>query len=112
MIINNYDALESISVNQDTYDAYQNIIGRFKNMNVCVLVGDYENTNISYAAPDIVKDLRDERHFMYFDNVSNLKILDLPISTMREFKKRIDLGDGFYIRDNECMKVKTVKSDI
>lgn len=112
LIINNYDALENISENQDIYDAYQNITGRYKNMNICVLVGDYENTNISYAAPDLVKELRDERHFMYFDNVSNLKILDLPLSTMREFKKRIDLGDGFYIRDNECMKVKTVKSDI
>jgi S-DNA-T family DNA segregation ATPase FtsK/SpoIIIE len=78
-------------------------------MNVCVLIGDYENTNISYASPDIIKNIRDARHFLYFDDISNMKILDMPLATMRAFKKPIEIGDGYYIKDNDCFKLKTVR---
>ena len=75
-------------------------------MNVCVIIGDYENTNISYMAPEIIRDLRDARHFMYFDDAANLKIFDLPLSVIRTYKKPIVIGDGYYIKDNVFMKLK------
>ncbi len=109
LIINNYEALEAISNDMKLMDSYKNIINRYKNLNVCVLVGDYENTNVSYAAPDIVKMLRDSRHFLYFDDITNLKILDMPLAVMREYKKPIDVGDAYYIKDNDCYKVKMVR---
>lgn len=107
LIINNREAVEMISNNMNLMNSYKNIITRYKNMNICVLIGDYENTNISYASPDLVKNIRDARHFLYFDDLSNLKILDLPLSIMRQFKKQIDTGDCFYIKDNDCIKIKT-----
>ena len=106
LIINNSELLAQLSNNYTVLDAYRNIIGKYKDMNVCVIVGDYENTNISYTAPEIVRDLRDARHFMYFDDVDNLKIFDLPYATMKAYKKEITSGDGYYIKDNTFMKVK------
>ncbi|MBE6817538.1 MAG: type VII secretion protein EssC [Ruminococcaceae bacterium] len=109
LIINNPEALDFISNDMSLMDTYKNIITRYKNLNVCVLVGDYENTNVSYAAPDLVKMLRDARHFLYFDDISNMKIIDFPLAVMREFKKPIDTGDAYYIKDNDCYKIKTVR---
>ena len=109
LIINNSEALEFISSDMNLMDTYKNIITRYKNMNVCVLIGGYENTNISYAAPDLVKMLRDARHFMYFDDIANMKIIDFPLAVMREFKKSIDTGDAYYIKDNDCYKIKIVR---
>lgn len=111
LIINNYQALKSISEDFDALDSYNNIIGMYRNMNVCVLVSDYENTNISYNAPEIVRNLRDERHFLFFDDLANLKIFDMPLATMREFKKPIEVGDCYYIKDSECVKIKTPKCE-
>lgn len=110
LIINNKEAIEFISENASIFNSYKNIVGKFKNMNVCVLFGDYENTNISYSSPDLVKNLRDARHFLYFDDIANLKILDMPLATMRQFKKQIDVGDAYYIKDNDCIKLKTTLS--
>ena len=110
LIINNKEAIEFIGENSSIFNSYKNIVGKYKNMNVCVLFGDYENTNISYSSPDLVKNLRDARHFLYFDDIANLKILDMPLATMRQFKKQIDVGDAYYIKDNECTKVKTAIS--
>lgn len=107
LIINNREVAEIISNNMNLMNSYKNINTRYKNMNVCVLFGDYENTNISYASPELVKNIRDARHFLYFDDIANLKILDLPLAVMRQFKKPIDTGDCFYIKDNDCIKIKT-----
>lgn len=109
-IIDNMDALTAISNDPDAMNAYRNIISRYKNLNVCIIASAFENTNIPYGAPEMIKNIKDSQHFMYFDDVANMKIFDLPLSVMRTFKKPIEQGDGYYIRENECVKVKTVMS--
>lgn len=106
MVIDNQDALLAICNNSDALAAYKNIIGRYKNMKVCITVF-VENANIPYSAPEIMKNIRDQRKFMYFDDMSNMKIFDVPLAMSRNFKKPIELGDGYYIKDNECVKLKT-----
>ncbi len=74
---------------------------------VCIITL-IENANIPYSAPEIMKNIRDQRNILLFDDMSNMKIFDVPLSVSRNFKKAIELGDGYYIRDNECVKLKTV----
>ncbi len=106
LVIDNPDALLAICNNMDALASYKNITGRYKNMKVCILTF-IENVNISYSAPEILKNIRDQRNFMYFDDMSNMKIFDVPLAMSRNFKKPIELGDGYYIKDNECVKLKT-----
>lgn len=87
VIINNAAALEEITNNLEAQTAYNNIVGKYKNMNACIVVGDYPNENISYSAPDIIKKIRDARNFIFFDDLTNMKIIDLPLAAMREHKK-------------------------
>lgn len=109
LVIDNQDALLAICNNSDGLAAYKNITGRYKNMKVCI-VAFVENANIPYSAPEIMKNIRDQRNFMYFDDMSNMKIFDVPLAMSRNFKKTIELGDGYYIKDNECVKLKTAIS--
>ena len=107
VVLNSYDAIEAISNNPAAMAAYKNIIGKYKNMNVCVLLGSIENANVSYSAPEIIKKARDAKHFMFFDDMQNMKIVDMPLAVIRNFKKPIELGDCYYIRDNDCVKIKS-----
>ncbi len=107
LVLNSGDAVEAISNDPVALNAYKNITGKYKNMNVCILLGGFENANIPYSAPEIVKKVRDSKHFLFFDDLSNMKIIDMPLSVMRNYKKPIEIGDCYYIRDNECQKVKT-----
>ncbi len=106
MVVDHPDALTAICNDLDALAAYKNITGRYKNMRVC-LIALIDNVNISYSAPEILKNIRDQRNFMYFDDMSNLKMFDVPLAMTRNFKKPIELGDGYYIKDNECVKLKT-----
>ena len=107
VVLNSYDAIEAISNNPAAMAAYKNIIGKYKNMNVCVLLGGIENANVSYSAPEIIKKARDAKHFMFFDDMQNMKIVDMPLAVIRNFKKPIELGDCYYIRENDCVKIKS-----
>ena len=111
LVLNSYDAIEAISNDTAALTAYKEIIGKYKNMNICVILGEFENANVPYAAPEIIKKARDAKHFMFFDDIANMKILDMPLSVMRQFKKAIELGDAYYIKDSECAKIKTVVCD-
>lgn len=108
LILDNPDALTIISNNREALDAYKNITSRYKDMNVCILVSNYENINISYSAPEVIKNIRDAKHFLYFDDIANMKIFDMPLAVIRKYKKPIELGDCYYIKENECVKLKTV----
>lgn len=106
LIIDNQDALLAICNNSEALTAYKNIVGRYRNMRACIITF-IENANIPYSAPEILKNIRDQRNLMYFDDISNMKLYDVPLSVSRQFKKPIDLGDAYYIKDNECIKLKT-----
>ena len=107
IIINSADAIEAISNDPTAMAAYRNITGKYKNMKVCVLLGGIENNSIQYSAPEILKKLRDSKHFMFFDDMQNIKVVDMPLAVMRNFKKPIEQGDCYYIKDNECVKIKS-----
>ena len=72
LVIDNQDALLAICNNSDGLAAYKNIIGRYKNMKVCIAVF-IENASIPYSAPEIMKNIRDQRNIMYFDDISNIR---------------------------------------
>ena len=109
MMINSPDAIEAICNNPATLAAYNNIIGKFKNMNVCVILGGVENTNIPYNAPEILKKAKDDRKLFFFDDIDNLKLFDLPYSSTKIYKKAIAHGECYFIKGNECTKIKTPK---
>lgn len=106
LVMDNADALQAVSADSAAAAAYKNIIGRYKNLNVCVITM-VENVNIPYSAPDMLKTIRDSHHMLFFDDLVNLKIFDVQLSIMRRFKKPIEQGDCYYIRENECIKLKT-----
>ena len=56
---------------------------------------------------EIVKKARDSKHLIFFDDMQNMKIVDMPLAVARNYKKPIELGDCYYIKDNECVKIKS-----
>ena len=80
LIIDNPDAIEQISNSKEALASYKNIIGRYRNMNVGVIISAIENAPIPYSAPEVIKGIRDGRHLMYF------RIEDLRYAARRDKK--------------------------
>ncbi|QFJ53729.1 type VII secretion protein EssC [Pseudobutyrivibrio xylanivorans] len=107
IVINSQDAIEAISGNATAVASYKNIITKYKSMGAAVLVGGFGNETIPYAAPEILKRIKEQKHFMFFDDLPNCKVTEIPLTAARAFKKKIEAGDGYYLKDNAIVKLKT-----
>ncbi len=107
IVLNSQDSIDAISGNPTAVNAYKNITGKYKNMGVAILVGGFANETIPYAAPEILKKIKEQKHFMFFEDLPNCKVTEIPLTVARAFKKKIELGDGYYLKDNAIVKLKT-----
>lgn len=105
-VINNTDALAAIGDEYDLLESYKNIIGKYKSMNVSVIVGSFENMTVNYNSPETFRLLRDGGNFLFFDDLDAFRINELPLALLRANKKRISSDDCYFIRSGDCIKVK------
>ena len=107
LLINNEDAIQSISGDKVALSAFMNIVGKYKMLNMFVLLGNVPNAQVVYGAPEIYKIVKEGRNIIFFDNLENMKLVDVSLTIVRHNKKKIETGDAFYICGNECLKIKT-----
>ena len=74
-------------------------------MNVCTIIGALENTPIPFGA-GILKPLKDSRKLVFFDNLNNLKIVDLPYSETKKHSIALQKGDGYFIIGNDVARIR------
>lgn len=109
IVIRNQDAIDAISKNNTALKEYKELIGKLKSMKICFIFMDIPNVSISYNAPEIMKAIKDTKNLFFFDDLQNMKIIDISTITMRKYKKKIATGDAYWLSGNEISKVKIVK---
>lgn len=110
LIIQNNDVARKIYEDMDVMNQYTEIVTRFKALNVCVIFANYINASVPYDAPEPFRMIKQEQHLLCFDDLDTLKVFDVPYEELKANKKRLQLGDAYYIKDNSVTKVKLVKS--
>ena len=111
MIVQNNDVASVIQSNTGISDKFNEILTRYKNMGVCIIFANYPNTSISYDAPEAIRTIKQKQHIICFDDLQNIKCIDPPYDSIRQYKKPISVGDGYYVDGNEVVKLKLVLSE-
>lgn len=109
LIIQNNDVAKFIYEDMDLMNCYRDMVTRYKNLNVAIIYSNYENAAVSYDAPEPLRMIKMEQHLLCFDDLDNLKVFDVPYEELRSNKKKLQLGDAYYIKDNAVTKVKMTK---
>jgi DNA segregation ATPase FtsK/SpoIIIE, S-DNA-T family len=94
LLINNEDAFQSISGDKVALSAFMNIVGKYKMLNMFVLLGNVPNAQVVYGAPEIYKIVKEGRNIIFFDNLENMKLVDVSLTIVRHNKKKIETGDA------------------
>ena len=97
IIINSQEVYTAISDSKDALNALKNIMGKYKVLNVYLLFGAVPNAQIAYGSPDIYKMMKETKSILFFDNLDNCKIVDIPLAIKRKNQKKIEPGDAYYI---------------
>ena len=100
------DSIDAVCSDAAALAAYRNIVGKYKDLNVCVLLSGFENTTINFSSPEILKMLRDSQKLLFFEDLGGLKLFDLPYALLKKFRRPLSADDAYYISDGECLRVK------
>lgn len=105
LMLNSSEAIDAVSSSKEASNALSALTGRFHSMNVCTIIGALENTPIPFGA-GILKPLKDSRKLVFFDNLNNLKIVDLPYSEIKKYNGPLKKWDGYLIIGNEVTRIR------
>lgn len=111
MIIQNNEVATKIQSDFEVVEMFNDIVSKYKNLGVCIILANYNNSTISYDAPDPIRIVRQNQTVLCLDDLQNLKCFDPPYEAIRDNKKPLTLGDGYFINDNDVTKLKIVLSD-
>lgn len=111
LIIQNNDITKMISEDMDVMSQYSDIMGRFKDFNVCIVYANYENTVLSFDAPEPLRMVKMAQHIILFDDLEELKVFEAPYEELKSNKKKLMQGDAYYIKDISVTKLKLIKAD-
>ena len=68
-----------------------------------------ENAMISFSAGELLKQVRDTKSFIIFDNIKNIKVTDISMGVARTFKKELDVNDAYVIQGDKIERVRVVQ---
>lgn len=108
LLLHNRDSVAALAADKTALECFKRITGKYRPLKVCVLITDLENASISFSAPEPMKMLKDSKNFVVFEDLSELKLCDLPLGKTREYKKPLEQGDAYRILGGTLQKVKTV----
>lgn len=108
IVINDKDMLDIISKNKECIQNFKDIIDKYKKLKASIILSNIDNSSIPFNCNDIMKKIKENRHYIIFDDMANFKIIEPPMSLIKENRKRLKPGDAYYVKDNMIVKIRTV----
>lgn len=108
LVIENSEFINEMSRNKELYQVFVKITKQLKMFKVCIIFSNIENTTVAYNAPDILKQLKENKKIVVFDDVTNFKFLELSLKQQKLYSKPIGMGDGYLFFGGEIEKIKTI----
>lgn len=112
MLVQNSDVAKQIGDNYELNDKFNEICGRYKDMNVSFIFTDFPNSSIGFDSPEPFRKIKQEQNIMYFEDLDNLKSIDVPYEELKLNRKKLEAGDAYYIHESSVTKMKIVSSNI
>jgi S-DNA-T family DNA segregation ATPase FtsK/SpoIIIE len=111
LVIENSSFIEEVSKNKELYAKFVKITKQLKNLKVAVIFTNIDNVAVAYNAPEIIKQIKENKKAMLFEDVANSKFVDVGIKQQKEFSKPIKPGDGYLCFGGEVEKIKTILNE-
>lgn len=108
LMLNAKEAQGVIDSDRNILSLYNDIVGKYKNLKVFVILSDLENQSPTYSMSQVLKSMRDDRYLFIFDSAADQKIVDMPLAFFKENNKKPLFGDAFMSLGNELSRVKMI----
>ena len=107
VVINNSGVYSTDKVTKEAATQWKNIIKTYKNVKVMFIMGAVDNTAVSFNSSEIMKYIKENRNILFFDDLSKVKVVEIPMAVQRQFKKPAETGEAFLLTTTGVMKLRT-----
>lgn len=109
VVINSYAAVNQLCADRELIRKYKELVGNLKGLKCCLLYTDIENVAVSYSSGEILKNIKDSRNMLIFEDIKAIHIIDIPTMTARRFRRHLEYMDAYSVNGETIEKVRTVK---
>ena len=89
-------------------DQFNTIADNYRRMRVFFLFSNIANRPVSYSSPEMLRFLRDERKALIFDDLSSLKMYDIPLMVQRDNARPRINNEAFLLNEDDVTRVKLI----
>lgn len=107
LIIRNPQFFEKDGVSRACVDAHKALLKTAKEVKLLFVYSDIENEPISFSGPETKKHMKDNKNYIYLDDIDTMRIYEPSLGEKKSHKRPIDTGDAFYITERGIARVKT-----
>ncbi len=107
ILIHSREGMLRIGEDKERLKKFKDMITTYKGLKIGIWFTDVENQSVSFGAPEIMKQIRDNKHYFIFEQAQNIKLTEVPTSIKRS-KKGLDDEDVYYVNDTEFEKVRII----
>ena len=111
LVISGKEMLNSLLSDKASADRLNEIVNDLRRFKAFVLIADLENNAISYSSAAILKYIKESNNLIILENVSDIKITDIPLRLQKEFNKDIKVGDAYSLINGKMKKLHLILAD-
>lgn len=109
IVVNSPSIMKTIGTDKEILELYKKISTSLKSMKVCFLLTDLENSMIAFSAGDLLKQVRESRQVIAFEDIRNIKVVDVQMGVAREFKKSLEANDAYLFNGDKLEKIRVIE---
>ena len=89
------------------YDSCKELLKKYKTMKILFVLSAIENGTIGITSSELLKQVKETKNILFFDELMSLKLVDIPVAVQRQFKQSMEPGDAFWLNKADVIRVKT-----
>ena len=107
-VISGQENISELLQDSKANDRMLSFIKEYRKYKVFILLCGVENTSIPYSAPSVLKYIKESKDIIFFDDIGNVRFIDVPVKLQREYSKEISVGDAYSCIGGKLVKARTI----
>ena len=108
LVIENSKLFEHMQTSKELSSKIINLLKQYKKYKFAVILSELDNVNVPFNAPDFMKFVKENKKFIFFDEISSVKFFDITARQQKENSKQLKVGDAFMCINGEVERIKTI----
>ena len=109
VVFNDPKVADVINSQAELKQEYLQIISAYANCKISFIFTNLPNIALAAGSNQILLDVRNRGNMLFFEDLKNIKLVNIPAQAIRQIKKENAKGDAYYTKEGKIIRLKTME---